>query len=295
MSKVIVRIKGGLGNQLFCYAAARRLALVNNAELVIDDVTGFACDYRYKRSYMLDHFNIKARKATPSERFEPFARYRRALIKYLSRRKAFKERQYIEQEGMNFDERLLILKVQGAVYLDGYWQSEKYFMDVENFIREDLKIKPPHDSINQNMVEKIQRYESVAIHVRWFDSPRGERKTHNLSREYYKKALAEMEKNVKNPHYFLFSDDLVSARKLVEVPDECVTCVDCNQKQNDSYLDLCLMSQCNHFIIANSTFSWWGAWLSENKNKIIIASAAKITGICVWGFLGLIPNKWIKV
>ena len=75
--KVIVRIKGGLRNQLFCYAAARRLALVNNAELVIDDVTGFARDRQYRHQYALDHFHIPVRKATPAERLEPFERYRR--------------------------------------------------------------------------------------------------------------------------------------------------------------------------------------------------------------------------
>src|SRR6266853_438179 len=96
--RVIARIKGGLGNQLFCYAAARRLALVNNAELVIDDVTGFVRDRQYRRRYALDHFHISVRKATPAERLEPLERYRRGLMKWLSRRKPLEERCYVEQE-----------------------------------------------------------------------------------------------------------------------------------------------------------------------------------------------------
>lgn len=96
IAKVITRIKGGLGNQLFCYAAARRLALVNNADLVIDNKTGFTRDYLYGRRYMLDRFNILARKATPSERMEPFERYRRGLAKWVSRRQNFEERSYVE-------------------------------------------------------------------------------------------------------------------------------------------------------------------------------------------------------
>ena len=107
MNKVITRIKGGVGNQLFCYAAARRLALVNNAELVIDDVTGFARDRQYRRKYMLDRFSIPFRKATSAERLEPFERYRRGIMKWLSRRKPFAERRYLEQEGIDIDERLL--------------------------------------------------------------------------------------------------------------------------------------------------------------------------------------------
>ena len=110
--KIITRIKGGLGNQLFCYAAARRLALVNSAELVIDDVTGFVRDHNYRRRYALDHFHIPARKATPAERLEPFERYRRGLMKWSSRRKQFAERRYVEQEGEDFDHRLLALKVK---------------------------------------------------------------------------------------------------------------------------------------------------------------------------------------
>ena len=80
MNKIIARIKGGLGNQLFCYAAARRLALANNVELVIDDVTGFARDRQYGRQYALDHLHIPVRKATPAERLELFQRYRRGLM-----------------------------------------------------------------------------------------------------------------------------------------------------------------------------------------------------------------------
>lgn len=84
--KLIVRLKGGLGNQLFGYAAARRLALVNRAELVLDDVSGFARDWQYRRQFMLDSFNISGRRATPAERFEPFERYRRGMMKWVSRR-----------------------------------------------------------------------------------------------------------------------------------------------------------------------------------------------------------------
>ena len=99
MAKVIARIKGGLGNQLFCYAAARRLALVNGADLMLDDVTGFARDYQYRRRYALDHFNIMARKATPAERLEPFERLRRGVARAISRRLPFERRMYLEQEG----------------------------------------------------------------------------------------------------------------------------------------------------------------------------------------------------
>ena len=168
MNKVITRIKGGLGNQLFCYAAARRLALVNDAELVIDDVTGFSRDRQYRRQFVLDRFQIPTRKATPAERMEPFERHRRGLMKWLSRRQPFEERRYLEEERLDFDERLLALKVNGSLHLDGYWQSENYFKDVEQTIREDLQIIPPKDLMNQNMAEEIRNMRAVALHVRWW-------------------------------------------------------------------------------------------------------------------------------
>jgi len=120
--KIIARIKGGLGNQLFCYAAARRLALVSNAELVIDDVTGFIRDRQYRRKYALDTFPISARRATPRERKDPIGRYRRGIAKFIAKQHPFHERNYIEQEGTDFDQRLLEFRPKGTVYIDGLWQ-----------------------------------------------------------------------------------------------------------------------------------------------------------------------------
>lgn len=293
MSKVIVRIKGGLGNQLFCYAAARRLALVNHSELVIDDVTGFARDRRYNRHYMLDHFTIKARRAKASERMEPFERYRRWMIKLLSRRKPFSKRHYLEQEFRDFDSRLIEFKVKGMVYLDGYWQSEDYFKDIDPTLRQDLRFIAPDDVINREMAEKIGACDSVAVHVRWFDAVGGNKDNcHNLGQSYYVSAVEEMHRIVADPHFFLFSDDTKAASSILPLPEDMVTQVDHNRSAESAYKDLWLMSRCRHFIIANSTFSWWGAWLSDNARKVVIAPSIHLDGEGAWGFRGLIPEKW---
>ncbi len=293
MNKVITRIKGGLGNQLFCYAAARRLALVNNAELVIDDVTGFVRDQQYSRHFALDHFNIPCRKATPKERMEPFERYRRGLMKLLSHRRPFAKRHYLEQEGIDFDERLLIREVKGALYLDGLWQSEGYFKDVEQTIREDLRIIPPTDELNLRMAEEIGNCTAVALHVRWFDPPGGI-ETHNISAGYYQRAIALMERKIESPLYYLFSDDPDAARRILILPEGRVTFVSHNQGDDNAYADLWLMTHCQHFITANSTFSWWGAWLGGGPRKIVVSPDAHLDGIAAWGFKGLIPSGWLK-
>lgn len=292
--KVIARIKGGLGNQLFCYAAARRCALKNDAELVLDTVTGFRRDNVYRRRYMLDRFPVPARKAKPSERLEPFERCRRGLKKWLSSRKPFEERDYISDESMDFDERLLSLRVQGTVYLDGYWQSEGYFKDVEETIRQDLRMQPPEDEDNQRIAEQIRGCESAAIHVRWFDMP-GNSAKHNISADYYKQAVALMEEKAGSPHYFLFSDDAEAAEGKLNLPEGRFSVVSHNRGDDNACADLWLMSQCKHVIIANSTFSWWGGWLVQGDTKIVIAPSLKIDGIASWGFKGLIPDEWISI
>ena len=298
---VVARIFGGLGNQLFCYAAARRLAMINKVELVLDDTSGFSNDYRYCRSYELDNFNLPFRKATWSERLNPFGRIRRYLKREFNKRQPFASRSYIQQEGDNYDRRLTDLRLTKTVYLEGYWQSEEYFKDIESVIRDDLFIAPANDNKNLIVSDKIQKYQSVLIHVRFHD------RTHsvgssNIQLDYYKKAISTIEKRVVKPHFFLFSDQPLLARKCIELPSDRVTIVNCNSGDTNLYnrgnsnahMDLALMMRCKHFIIANSTLSWWGAWLGKCQDKLVIAPGDSIdTPIMKWGFRGLFPREWI--
>ena len=293
--KIIPRIFGGIGNQLFIYAAARRLAVVNDAELVLDDVSGFVRDHAYQRYYQLDRFHISARKATPAERLEPFARVRRALIRRWNARLPFEQRRYIQQDGVDFDPRLLDLKPRGTLYLEGYWQSEGYFKDVEATIREDLTIRPPTDAVNLAMAARIREHVAVAVHVRLFDEP-GAGGINNAPGDYYQRAVAEMERRVPGAHYYLFSDRPEAARERIPLPAARLTMVDHNRGDKLAHADLWLMSQCRHFIIANSTFSWWGAWLSAHPDKHVIAPGFEMReGIMSWGFRGQLPGRWVKV
>lgn len=299
MSKIIPRILGGLGNQIFCYAAARRLAIVNNAELVLDDVSGFAYDATYQRHYQLDQFNIPCRKASASERLEPFSRLRRALKRKWNQRLPFELRCYLMQEGIDFDSHLLHFKPRGTVHLEGYWQSEDYFKDIESQIREDLRIQPPSDVVNQQMAAQIRATNAVAVHVRFFDAP-GQEGTNaamnNAPGDYYHRAIQTLEQRLNNAHYYLFSDQPQAARARIPLPDDRITLVAHNQGDENAYADLWLMTQCQHFIIANSTFSWWGAWLAESAAKQIIAPGiVKYTGASGWGFKGLLPDEWMKL
>lgn len=294
-NKLIVRICGGLGNQLFCYAAARRLALTNNAELVIDDTSGFSYDCLYQRKYQLDHFHIPCRKAKSWERLEPFSRIRRYLKRKINIRFPFEYRNFIIQEKTDYDQRLLELNFHGTVFMEGYWQSENYFKSIEETIRQDLRITPPTDKKNLCLAKNISRNNAVAVHARFFDEP-NENSVHNAPSNYYKIATKKILETSHDAHFFLFSDRPEAAKKLISLPDNLITCVSHNIGDEAAYADLWLMTHCKHFIIANSTFSWWGAWLGENKQKQIIAPSFKIpNGKMSWGFNGLIPEEWICI
>ena len=295
MPKIISYLCGGIGNQLFMYAAARRLSLKNDAELVIDNVSGFSSDRKFQREYQLNHFNVKGRMATFRERLKPCSRFRRKFLMLMNKHLLFEKRFYIEQNASDWEPRLLTYKPKRTVYLHGYWQSENYFKDIENIIRSDLSIIPPKDKVNLAVAENIRNKLSIAIHVRFFE-PTEKCNGLNAPKDYYTRAIIRMEEVFRNCHFFIFSDNTNTVRNLVDLPDDRITIISNNKGDKNAYADLWLMKQCKHFIIANSTFSWWGAWLGNSSNKIVIAPGfEKREGIGSWGFEGLFPEKWVKL
>ena len=293
--KLVSRIVGGLGNQLFCYAAARRLSLVNGMDLVLDDTSGFSRDFSHRRVYQLDHFHIQCRRASAAERLEPLARVRRYVKRRVNHWLPFQSRAFIQQEGFDFDARLLDVRPQGNLHLEGYWQSEAYFSDVADVIRNDLRIRAPGDSANQQLAMRIRDGASVALHMRFFDPPAGGG-INNAPGDYYTRAIARMEMLAPDAHYFVFSDQPGAVRGRIALPDHRLTVVSHNTGDAMAYADLWLMTLCRHFIIANSTFSWWGAWLAGQPAKKIIAPGFEMRqGKMWWGFKGLLPDDWIRL
>jgi len=182
---------------------------------------------------------------------------------------------------------------RSTIYIEGYWQSESYFKDVESQIRADLQFIEPNDDKNSYLAFHIRNSDSVSIHIRFFSS--GNEASNNAPKDYYETAIAKMESLTNNCHYYLFSDNPDQARLLISLPDDRVTVIDNNTDPDFAYADLWLMHLCKHHIIANSTFSWWGAWLADSSEKIVIAPGFELrSGVAWWGFDGLIPNEWIK-
>lgn len=297
--KLVVRLKGGLGNQLFCYASARRLAWSNDAELVLDAVTGFKYDYRYKRTYALGSFRASARLATLGEQMEPFGRARRFIARKMSEYKPLPRRRYIHQVGVDFDPDILSLRLQeGTTYFDAFGQSERYFADISELLVKDLEMSAPTDEKNVAMAAQIESTESVALHVRWFDTGDGLRSS-NMSKAYYAEAASKLLSRIPGTHFFIFSDrPLQAATFLVRLMgDRPFTLVEHNVARGDAESDFWLMSKCNHFIIGNSTFAWWAAWLGEQRHSEsqVFAPSCNVDpdhSVTAWGFPGLLPERW---
>lgn len=273
---IVARIMGGLGNQLFCYASARSIAIKLDAQLLIDDRSGFIRDRTYRRTYELDAFSIPCRKASGRERLEPFERGRRAISKVASRLRPFGDRGYVVEQGPGFDPRLLQLRQLPRRYLDGLWQDERYFSDIEVQLRQDLRFRSA-------LVEAPPPAGTVAIHVRWFDPPSQVRSSRNVPVEYYADAIQYLNSVLRQPQYMLFSDNVPAAQLMLQEAG----------LRNESMLasavtrpaaELQLMSQCAHFITANSTFSWWAAWLGKPAGGVLLMppDVPRLSGSLVW-------------
>ena len=300
--KIIVLLKGGLGNQLFTYACARAIALRNNAELVLDSVSGFKNDSLYKRTFALNDFNVSGRLSSYFERKEPLGRIRRSLSRRLSSNKPLSAKRFIQQVGVNFDPDLLCLRLQeGATYFDGFGQSELYFDDIQDVIFNDFSMHCRQEIGDIELSKKIAKNKSsVGIHYRWFDDNNA---LSNISLDYYTKAINKIALNVKSPTFYIFSDNPLRTKEKIRPLLKRYEHVfmENNLSTDKASRDFWLMRHCSHFIIGNSTFAWWAAWLGEYRDRtatIVIAPALSIDpsiSSTAWGFYGLLPDRWLKV
>ena len=291
---IIVKIKAGLGNQMFQYACGRALSLRNN-DLLKLDITDWLHNKETKRDYLLNNFNINAEIATPEELKIIKFRYGPIITKIIN-----KLRNNISIINTTLYKR--IPRKSGDIYLDGYWQSENFFSDFSEEIRNDFTLKNALSVDATNILTKIQRdNSSVSLHIRRGDN------AHEIASmkafgcpgiEYYESCIKVLIDNLKNSgiytgsiNLYVFSDEIdwVKQNLHTDFPTIFVT---------STNIDLCeeimLMCACKHNIISNSTFGWWGAWLNKNPDKIVVAPRQ-------WAlkrlknFKDIIPKNWIRI
>ncbi|MDD5285621.1 MAG: alpha-1,2-fucosyltransferase [Desulfuromonadaceae bacterium] len=295
---IIVKLSGGLGNQMFQYAAARRLAFRRNVPLKMD-LAGFdpVRPGETARSYALNVFKIAAEFAQPEEVARLCRRSNNPLMKALmnasvtlqplSMQTCFKERHF------HFDPD--VLRLGSDVYLDGYWQSEKYFTDALDLIRDDFTAGIPAPDSRLDISGRIMATNSVSLHVRRGDyaTNRVTGEYHGLcSLDYYQRAVKYVADRTADPHLFIFSDDIRWVREQLQLRSP-MTIVE-HRGGDSAYEDLRLMSLCRHNIIANSSFSWWGAWLNRNPEKIIMAPGQWFNRPDI-STDDLIPSEWHRI
>lgn len=292
---VIVRLIGGLGNQLFQYAAGRAIAQRHNVPLKLD-TSRF--EGTPQRKYALDNFRISASLATASEVRHLTGsngnRARRRLTKFYQGYLPYYRQSVFVERGFQFDPNFF--RARREVYLIGYWQSEKYFRDISEVLETEFAVRNELHGLNAVMVERVRAESaSVSVHVRRGDyatdpTIRGVHGTCSL--DYYQGAVAKLVSLGIQPRLFVFSDDISWARANLHF-DYPITFVDHNN-EGAACEDLRLMSLCKHHIIANSSFSWWGAWLSKNPTKTVIAPRRWFNN-AGHDTRDLIPSSWIQL
>jgi hypothetical protein len=263
---IIVKIHGGLGNQLFQYAFGRNLAIKNKCELKLD-LSFF--DDQELRKYELDHFSITEKQATPVEigtlKKKQFSKINTIRGKFMQ-----PGRYFIEEKSLLFDPQYL--KSTNNTYLSGYWQSEKYFSDAASQLKKEFVIKTLPSAANAEILDALKLSNAISIHIRRGDFQQDTHinKIHGTcSLSYYNDAANIIAGKVPDPVFYVFSDDIPWAMENLKINYNS-RFVDIND-ESSGIGDLRLMYNCKHHIIANSTFSWWGAWLNPNPDKIIIA------------------------
>lgn len=285
---IITRLCGGLGNQMFQYAVGKTLADKVGQELKVD-IEGYATQIQgdTPRSYRLQFFSLKAEVASPEEIKQ--YKYPYGIIskgwRYL-KKKIFRK--------FYLDYHPEIIK-NTPQYLDGFFQSEKYFLKNRDAILNDFKIKPEYISNEMSEFKKIinETPNAVSLHVR-----RGDYFANNITTKihgvdlskYYKEAIALITQKIGTPHFFVFSDDIEWVKQNLNI-DGPKTYI--SSPTLEDYQELVLMSFCRHNIIANSSFSWWGAWLNNNPEKIVVAPTQWT--IKNTDHPNIIPDTWIKI
>lgn len=289
---VIAKLKGGLGNQMFQYAAARRLAYTLNAELKLD--LSWFNQYQ-ERLYGLQGFRtidtVASKEETQLLMIGKPVLLRKILRRYFGLQTQH-PKSYVQEKSPAFDS--TILSLPDGVYLEGFWQSEKYFIDTEATVRKEFSLRTPPSSRSLELAQQIESSNSVSIHIRRGDYLAPDKIEYHgvCSLDYYVGAVNIISRRIPFPHFFVFSDDHEWAVKNLPLsyPTTFV-----HEADNDKpYEDIWAMSLCSHHIIANSSFSWWGAWLSTNPDKIVITPKQ-------WFRLPtldageIVPERWIRI
>ncbi len=282
VAPVTVQISGGLGNQLFQYAAARALALASGAQLILD---AHFFDQGRHRQFELSQFPIQG---TVIGHYQA-PRLLRGPVNLLRKLRKVRLKNYQEPH-FHFDPSFE--QVRGPVYLKGYFQSPRYFESAAATVHKELQPPQATDHESLELADLLSHSNSISLHVRRGDyvkNPAAAQLFHSCSLDYYQQALEQLP--VDGP-VVVFSDDVEWVRQ--NLPTDARFRLAGTQGPRTGLADLWLMSKAEHHVIANSTFSWWGAWLGSSASGQTIAPRLWFRDPN-WDCRDLIPNDWIRI
>jgi hypothetical protein len=283
---VIARLFGGLGNQLFIYAFARALAERNRVPVRFDVAGGFARDPVYRRRFLLDRLLPGIEDAGPwYSRTFPLGRSLRSLDRRINRLLPLQRRWFVQERDFAFNPDIYHLRIERTTMFNGVWQSPRYFddLDMATLVQFPEHLTAPLAA----ELAPIRETNAVCLAVRRFEEVRNNRAT-VLPLDYFKRAMARLEDQVENPHYFVFAQDLDWARAHITSRHP-VTFASGKDPYDGVIQDLYLMMQCRHFILSNSSLHWWAAWLGRSTDGSVIAP------LHGWPGADAVPGDWLRV
>lgn len=301
---IILKLQCGLGNQMFQYAFARSLAAENNSKVYLDlsecpKETSQKQGEATKHPYELDVFSFSAETADITSlglkirEIKKHKKFKRKIKSFFYGKSKHSILELREYRDVGYDKSLL--KLPDNTIINGYFQSYRYFDHIRDIIRDDFKFKDSPDEQNRALLQELAEVNSVAIHIRRGDYIHHELAKQNLgtcSLAYYMTAVEEVAKRVENPHFYIFSNDpdWVKENLCLSYPMTIVT----HNVGAKNWEDMRLMSRSKHNIIANSTFSWWAAWLNENDDKVVVCPTPFFNKPYISNE-DIYPCEWIKV
>lgn len=288
---IYIQVKAGLGNQMFEYAFGRSLSLDQNRPLALD--LSWYENYAQRdtpRQFLLDKYKIQAHIATPEELAQFNTPFKKLYRKILRRLVYKKDNVFRKSE-----------RSASKEYFEGHWANEKYFKNHEDIIRQDFTLKKPLAPFSASVLSEISSYkekgfETISVHVRRGDcvtNPHAANYQGTVDTSYYDNANEYFSKKFGADKlvFFIFSDDINWAKSNILTKAK-TTYV--SRPEIPDYEELHLMSSCDHHIIANSTFSWWGAWLNPSKDKIVTAPKQWLKDTS-FDTSDVCPSSWIRI
>ena len=295
---VTVRIFGGLANQMFQYAFGRAFSLRKNTELCLDYYEQILrTDFDGENLIRItDIFDLPVKLYIGKARKDFISRYKLRYVDQFITALQHKTSCVITEH--NYAHSQTKIEKNENFYLIGHWQSERYFVDIKDIIRNDFRFKIEEQISKLDLYQEMTQSNSVSLHIRGKDYVKNPYYS-QCDVHYYLNAIDKISRDNSSLKFYIFTDDLDHVRENYKELLEFSKIVNVRTPFKSEIVDLLLMSRCQHNIICNSSFSWWGAWLNNNPNKIVISPQRWITSTWLnkshYSEESITPVSWHKI